>query len=119
MFGLKRRASSFTTQRIYDSYQDQHEGFVNIKLHYRDLTDSTNIIRIMQAIQTHESYYLAEMRHVKLSFDSPECLEDVVWSETLRGLETIRVLVIEDRTRIYQISTSEMYVGLVEIKNRK
>jgi GDPmannose 4,6-dehydratase len=117
--GLKRRASSFNTQRIDHLYQDQHENNINFKLHYGDLTDSTNIIRIIQEVQPDEIYNLGAMSHVKVSFDSPEYVANVDAIGTLRILEAIRILRLEKKTRIYQASTSELYGGLAENKNDK
>jgi GDPmannose 4,6-dehydratase len=115
--GIKRRASSFNTQRIDHLYVDQHENHVNFKLHYGDLTDSTNIIRIIQEIQPDEIYNLGAMSHVKVSFDSPEYVANVDGIGTLRILEAVRILGLEKKTRIYQASTSELYGGLEENKN--
>lgn len=117
--GVKRRASSFNTQRIDHIYQDQHEAHVNFKLHYGDLTDSTNIIRIIQEVQPDEIYNLGAMSHVKVSFDSPEYVANVDGIGTLRILEALRILGLEKKTRIYQASTSELYGGLAENKNAK
>ena len=117
--GVKRRSSSFNTQRIDHIYQDQHESHVNFKLHYGDLTDSTNIIRIIQEIQPDEIYNLGAMSHVKVSFDSPEYVANVDGIGTLRILEAVRILGLEQKTRIYQASTSELYGGLPENKNEK
>lgn len=117
--GVKRRASSFNTQRIDHIYQDQHEKHVNFKLHYGDLTDSTNIIRIIQEVQPDEIYNLGAMSHVKVSFDSPEYVANVDGIGTLRILEAVRILGLERKTRIYQASTSELYGGLSENKNNK
>jgi GDPmannose 4,6-dehydratase len=117
--GVKRRASSFNTQRIDHIYQDQHETNVNFKLHYGDLTDSTNIIRIIQEVQPDEIYNLGAMSHVKVSFDSPEYVANVDGIGTLRILEAVRILGLEKKTRIYQASTSELYGGLAENKNAR
>lgn len=117
--GVKRRASSFNTQRIDHLYQDQHESHVNFKLHYGDLTDSTNIIRIIQEVQPDEIYNLGAMSHVKVSFDSPEYVANVDGIGTLRILEAVRILGLEKKTRIYQASTSELYGGMAENKNEK
>ncbi len=117
--GVKRRASSFNTQRIDHLYQDKHELQVNFKLHYGDLTDSTNIIRIIQEVQPDEIYNLGAMSHVKVSFDSPEYVANVDGIGTLRILEAVRILGLEKKTRIYQASTSELYGGLAENKNEK
>jgi GDPmannose 4,6-dehydratase len=117
--GVKRRASSFNTQRIDHIYQDQHQNHINFKLHYGDLTDSTNIIRIIQEVQPDEIYNLGAMSHVKVSFDSPEYVANVDGIGTLRILEAVRILGLKNKTRIYQASTSELYGGLVENKNNK
>ena len=111
--GVKRRASSYNTQRIDHLYVDLHEKNVRFKLHYGDLTDSTNIIRIIQEVQPDEIYNLGAMSHVKVSFDSPEYVANVDGIGTLRILEAIRILGLKDKTRIYQASTSELY-GLVQ-----
>jgi GDPmannose 4,6-dehydratase len=111
--GIKRRASSFNTQRIDHLYVDLHEKDVNFKLHYGDLTDSTNIIRIIQEVQPNEIYNLGAMSHVKVSFDSPEYVANVDGIGTLRILEAIRILGLTNKTRFYQASTSELY-GLVQ-----
>jgi GDPmannose 4,6-dehydratase len=115
--GVKRRSSSFNTQRIDHIYQDQHATQNNFKLHYGDLTDSTNIIRIIQEVQPDEIYNLGAMSHVKVSFDSPEYVANVDGIGTLRILEAVRILGLEKKTRIYQASTSELYGGLLENKN--
>lgn len=115
--GIKRRASSFNTQRIDHLYIDQHEQHVRFKLHYGDLTDSTNLIRIIQEVQPDEIYNLGAMSHVKVSFDSPEYVGNVDGLGTLRILEAVRILGLEKKTRIYQASTSELYGGLAENKN--
>lgn len=117
--GIKRRASSFNTQRIDHLYQDQHEQNVHFTLHYGDLTDSTNIIRIIQEVQPDEIYNLGAMSHVKVSFDSPEYVANVDGIGTLRILEAVRILGLEKNTKIYQASTSELYGGLPENKNEK
>lgn len=115
--GVKRRASSFNTQRIDHLYVDLHEKNVHFKLHYGDLTDSTNIIRIIQEIQPDEIYNLGAMSHVKVSFDSPEYVANVDGIGTLRILEAVRILGLTQKTRIYQASTSELYGGMVENRN--
>jgi GDPmannose 4,6-dehydratase len=117
--GIKRRASSFNTQRIDHIYQDLHGSNINFKLHYGDLTDSTNIIRIIQEVQPDEIYNLGAMSHVKVSFDSPEYVANVDGLGTLRILEAVRILGLEQKTRIYQASTSELYGGLADNKNEK
>lgn len=111
--GIKRRSSSFNTGRIDHLYQDPHEKSVRFKLHYGDLTDSSNIIRIVQEVQPDEIYNLGAMSHVKVSFDEPEYAANVDGIGTLRILEAIRILGLEKKTRIYQASTSELY-GLVQ-----
>lgn len=115
--GIKRRASSFNTQRVDHLYQDLHDKPVRFKLHYGDLTDSTNIIRIIQEVQPDEIYNLGAMSHVKVSFDSPEYVANVDGIGTLRILEAVRILGLEKKTRIYQASTSELYGGMPENKN--
>jgi GDPmannose 4,6-dehydratase len=117
--GVKRRASSFNTHRIDHIYRDQHEINVNFKLHYGDLTDSTNIIRIIQEVRPDEIYNLGAMSHVKVSFDSPEYVANVDGIGTLRILEAVRILGLENKTRIYQASTSELFGGLPQNKNEK
>lgn len=115
--GIKRRASSFNTQRVDHLYIDQHESNVNFKLHYGDLTDSTNLIRIIQETQPDEIYNLGAMSHVKVSFDSPEYVANVDGIGALRLLEAVRILGLEKKTKIYQASTSELYGGMEENKN--
>ena len=117
--GIKRRASSFNTQRVDHLYEDQHEDNVRFKLHYGDLTDSTNLIRIIQETKPDEIYNLGAMSHVKVSFDSPEYVANVDGIGTLRILEAVRILGLEKKTRIYQASTSELYGGMPENKNEK
>ena len=111
--GVKRRSSLFNTDRIDHLYQDQHENKIKFKLHYGDLTDSTNLIRIIQEVQPDEIYNLAAMSHVKVSFDTPEYTANADGIGTLRILEAIRILGLEKKTRFYQASTSELY-GLVQ-----
>jgi GDPmannose 4,6-dehydratase len=111
--GIKRRASSFNTTRIDHLYQDPHEAKIRFKLHYGDLSDSTNLIRIIQEVQPDEIYNLGAMSHVKVSFDSPKYTADIDGVGTLRILEAIRILGLTERTRFYQASTSELY-GLVQ-----
>lgn len=117
--GIKRRSSLFNTDRIDHLYQDLHEEKVRFKLHYGDLTDSTNLIRIVQEVQPDEIYNLGAMSHVKVSFDSPEYVANVDGIGTLRILEAVRILGLEKKTRIYQASTSELYGGMPENKNDK
>jgi GDPmannose 4,6-dehydratase len=111
--GIKRRTSLFNTDRIDHLYQDLHEKNVKFKLHYGDLTDSTNIIRIIQEVQPDEIYNLGAMSHVKVSFDTPEYVANVDGLGTLRILEAVRILGLIHKTKIYQASTSELY-GLVQ-----
>lgn len=111
--GIKRRASSFNTQRIDHLYQDPHVDNRNFILHYGDLTDSTNLIRIVQEVQPDEIYNLGAMSHVKVSFEAPEYTADVDGVGTLRILEAVRILGLAKKTKIYQASTSELY-GLVQ-----
>ena len=111
--GIKRRASLFNTDRIDHLYQDPHDQNVRLKLHYGDLTDSTNLIRIVQEVKPHEIYNLAAMSHVKVSFDTPEYTANADGLGTLRLLEAIRILGMEQDVRFYQASTSELY-GLVQ-----
>jgi len=111
--GIKRRSSLFNTQRIDHLYQDLHDAHVRFKLHYGDLSDSTNIIRIIQEVQPDEIYNLGAMSHVKVSFDEPEYVANVDGIGTLRILEAVRLLGLTHKTRIYQASTSELY-GLVQ-----
>lgn len=107
--GIKRRTSLINTQRIDHLYQDPHEKNVKMVLHYGDLTDSTNIIRIMQQVQPDEIYNLGAMSHVHVSFEEPEYAANTDAVGTLRLLEAIRILGLEKKTRIYQASTSELY----------
>jgi GDPmannose 4,6-dehydratase len=110
--GIKRRASSFNTQRIDHIYQDPHVENARFKLHYGDLTDTSSLIRIVQETQPNEIYNLGAQSHVAVSFESPEYTSDVDAMGTLRLLEAIRILGLEKKTRFYQASTSELY-GLV------
>jgi len=111
--GIKRRSSSFNTQRIDHLYQDPHVNNANFQLHYGDLTDSTNLIRIIQETQPDEIYNLAAMSHVKVSFETPEYTANADGIGTLRILEAVRILNLVEKTKIYQASTSELY-GLVQ-----
>jgi GDPmannose 4,6-dehydratase len=111
--GIKRRSSLFNTARIDHLYQDPHEKGVRLKLHYGDLTDSTNLIRIIQETQPDEIYNLAAMSHVKVSFDTPEYTANADGIGTLRILEAVRLLGLTQKTKVYQASTSELY-GLVQ-----
>ena len=111
--GIKRRSSLFNTARIDHLYQDPHEKGIKLTLHYGDLTDSTNLIRIIQETQPDEIYNLAAMSHVKVSFDTPEYTANADGIGTLRILEAVRLLGLTQKTKIYQASTSELY-GLVQ-----
>ncbi|WP_417500180.1 GDP-mannose 4,6-dehydratase [Methylophaga sp.] len=111
--GIKRRASSFNTQRVDHIYQDPHVDNKNFILHYGDLTDSSNLTRILQQVKPDEVYNLGAQSHVAVSFESPEYTADVDAIGTLRLLEAIRLLGLENKTRFYQASTSELY-GLVQ-----
>jgi GDPmannose 4,6-dehydratase len=111
--GVKRRSSLFNTDRIDHLYHDPHEKGIPFHLHYGDLTDSTNLIRIVQEVQPDEIYNLAAQSHVKVSFETPEYTANADAIGTLRLLEAIRILKLESKTRFYQASTSELY-GLVQ-----
>ena len=111
--GIKRPASLFNTQRIDHIYQDPHVGNANFKLHYGDLTDTSNLIRIVQETQPDEIYNLGAQSHVAVSFENPEYTADVDAMGTLRLLEAIRILGMEKKSRFYQASTSELF-GLVQ-----
>src|SRR6201747_644562 len=111
--GIKRRASMFNTDRIDHLYQDPHESNVHFHLHYGDLTDSTNLIRIVQETQPDEIYNLAAMSHVQVSFETPEYTANADGIGALRILEAVRLLNLTKKTKIYQASTSELY-GLVQ-----
>jgi GDPmannose 4,6-dehydratase len=111
--GIKRRSSLFNTDRIDHLYQDPHDADINLVLHYGDLSDSTNLIRIIQQVQPDEIYNLGAMSHVKVSFDTPEYTANADGIGTLRLLEAIRILGLTKKTKIYQASTSELY-GLVQ-----
>ncbi len=111
--GIKRRASSFNTQRIDHIYQDPHESNPHLKLHYGDLSDTSNLTRIISEVEPDEVYNLAAQSHVAVSFESPEYTADVTGLGTLRLLESIRFLGLEQKTRFYQASTSELF-GLVQ-----
>jgi GDPmannose 4,6-dehydratase len=112
--GIKRRASSFNTDRIDHLYQDPHQAAVTFRLHYGDLTDSTNLIRIIQEVQPDEIYNLGAQSHVMVSFETPEYTANADGMGTLRLLEAIRILNMHDRVRFYQASTSELYGKVVE-----
>lgn len=113
--GLKRRSSLFNTDRIDHLYKDQHEKDVSFFLHYGDLTDSTNLIRLVQEIEPDEIYNLAAMSHVQVSFDMPEYTANADATGTLRLLEAIRICGLSETTRFYQASTSELYGKVQEI----
>lgn len=117
--GIKRRSSLINTERIDHLYQDPHEKNVRFRLHYGDMTDSTNLIRIIQETQPDEIYNLAAMSHVKVSFDEPEYTANADGIGTLRLLEAIRILNLEKKTRIYQASTSELYGLVQEVPQRE
>jgi len=116
--GIKRRASSFNTQRIDHIYEDPHVENAHFRLHYGDLTDTSNLIRILQEVQPDEVYNLGAQSHVAVSFESPEYTADVDAMGALRLLEAIRILGLEKKTRFYQASTSELY-GLVQESPQK
>ncbi|MEJ0034134.1 MAG: GDP-mannose 4,6-dehydratase [Bacteroidota bacterium] len=111
--GIKRRTSLFNTDRIDHLYEDSHEGSPGLRLHYGDLTDSANLIGLVQKIQPEEIYNLGAMSHVRVSFDTPEYTANVDGLGTLRILEAVRILGLEKKTKVYQASTSELY-GLVQ-----
>lgn len=117
--GIKRRASSFNTDRIDHLYQDPHETDVKLQLRYGDMTDATNLIRIIQEVRPTEIYNLAAQSHVQVSFDTPEYTANVDALGTLRILEALRILAMEDHTKVYQASTSEMFGKVVETPQRE
>jgi GDPmannose 4,6-dehydratase len=117
--GIKRRSSMFNTHRIDHLYKDFHEGKTNFHLHFGDLTDSTNIIRIAQEVQPDEIYNLAAQSHVRVSFETPEYTANADAVGTLRILEAIRILKMENKCRFYQASTSELYGHAQEIPQRE
>ena len=117
--GIKRRASSFNTDRIDHLYRDPHESGVRLKLHYGDLTDATNLIRVVQQVQPDEIYNLAAQSHVAVSFETPEYTANADALGTLRLLEAIRILGFEKKTRFYQASTSEMFGKVQEIPQKE
>src|SRR5215468_3713992 len=117
--GIKRRASLFNTDRIDHLYQDPHEPDVRLKLHYGDLTDATNLIRIIQLVKPDEIYNLAAQSHVAVSFETPEYTANADALGTLRLLEAIRILGLKERTRFYQASTSEMFGKAQETPQRE
>ena len=117
--GIKRRSSLFNTDRIDHIYQDPHIKDKDFILHYGDMTDSTNLIRLIKKIQPDEIYNLAAMSHVKVSFDIPEYVADADGIGTLRLLEAIRLLGLENKTKIYQASTSELFGKVQEIPQKE
>src|SRR6266853_1507545 len=117
--GLKRRSSSLNTERIDHLYQDPHEKHISFKLRYGDLTDATNLIRVIQEVQPDEIYNLGAMSHVKVSFDIPEYAANTDGLGTLRILEAVRILGLEKKTKIYQASSSELYGLVQEIPQRE
>jgi len=117
--GIKRRSSLFNTDRIDHLYQDPHEKDVRFSLHYGDLSDSTNLIRIIQEVQPDEIYNLGAQSHVKVSFDTPEYTANTDAVGALRILEAIRILGLEKKTRFYQASTSELYGKVAEIPQKE
>ena len=117
--GIKRRASSFNTDRVDHLYQDPHIDHCDFVLHYGDLTDTSNLVRIIQQTQPDEIYNLGAQSHVAVSFESPEYTADVDGMGTLRILEAIRILGLEKKTRFYQASTSELYGLVQEIPQRE
>lgn len=117
--GLKRRASSFNTERIDHLYQDPHQSNVRLRLHYGDLTDATNLIRIVQLVQPDEIYNLAAQSHVGVSFETPEYTANADGLGTLRLLEAIRILDLGKQARFYQASTSEMFGKVQEVPQRE
>ena len=117
--GIKRRSSSLNTDRIDHLCQDPHDPNQRLKLHYGDLTDAINLTRIIEESQPDEIYNLGAMSHVKVSCDTPEYVGNVDGLGTLRILEAVRLLGLENKTRIYQVSTSELYGGMPENKNDK
>lgn len=117
--GIKRRSSLFNTERIDHLYQDPHDKGIRFRLHYGDLTDSSNLIRIIQEVQPDEIYNLGAQSHVKVSFEVPEYTADTDAIGTLRLLEAVRLLKLQHKTRIYQASTSELYGMVQEIPQRE
>ncbi len=117
--GVKRRSSSFNSARVEHLYQDPHESGVRFFMHYGDLTDATNLIRLVQEVQPDEIYNLAAQSHVQVSFETPEYTANADGIGTLRLLEAIRILGMEERTRFYQASTSELYGKVQETPQRE
>jgi len=117
--GVKRRSSSFNTARVDHLYQDLHEDDVGFRMHYGDMTDATNLIRIIQEVQPDEIYNLAAQSHVQVSFETPEYTANADALGALRMLEAIRILKLEEKTRFYQASTSEMFGKVREIPQKE
>src|ERR1700760_3399375 len=117
--GIKRRSSSFNTGRVDHLYQDPHEHNVSFVMHYGDATDATNLIRIVQETQPDEIYNLAAQSHVQVSFEAPEYTANADGVGTLRLLEAIRILKMEERVRFYQASTSELFGKVQETPQRE
>ena len=117
--GIKRRSSSFNTARIDEIYEDPHDPEPRLTLHYGDMTDATNLIRIVQETQPDEIYNLAAQSHVQVSFETPEYTANSDGIGTLRLLEAIRILGLEKKTRFYQASTSELYGLVQEVPQRE
>ena len=119
VFGIKRRSSSLNTQRIDDIYEDIHEPDARLTLYYGDMTDATNLIRVVQETQPDEIYNLAAQSHVQVSFETPEYTANADALGTLRLLEAIRILGLKDKTRFYQASTSELYGKVREVPQKE
>src|SRR5512134_278531 len=117
--GIKRRSSSFNTARVDHLYRDPHQGDVAFRLHYGDMTDATNLIRLLQETQPDEIYNLAAQSHVQVSFETPEYTANSDALGTLRLLEAMRILGLKERTRFYQASTSELYGNTTERPQRE
>jgi GDPmannose 4,6-dehydratase len=117
--GIRRRSSSFNTARVEHIYQDPHEKNVRFLMHYGDVTDATNLIRVVQETQPDEIYNLAAQSHVQVSFETPEYTANADALGALRLLEAIRILGLEKRTRFYQASTSELYGKAKEVPQRE
>jgi len=117
--GIKRRSSSFNSARIDHIYQDPHVPYAQFQIHYGDMTDSTNLIRIVQGVQPDEIYNLAAQSHVQVSFETPEYTANADATGALRILEAIRILGLADKTRFYQASTSELYGKAQEVPQRR
>jgi GDPmannose 4,6-dehydratase len=117
--GIKRRSSSFNTERVDHLYEDPHVGTPRFRMHYGDLTDATNLIRLVQEVQPDEIYNLAAQSHVRVSFETPEHTANADAIGTLRLLEAIRILNLEDKVRFYQASTSELFGKAQETPQRE